>query len=88
MAPTQIVGCQVLPEGYWRPTPCVVIDGDVEGHAFTPTHTATISLSWREEPNGERQIEFTTDDPDARAVLMEVLNRNNGASSDRPAATS
>lgn len=85
MGPTGTIGCRFSPDE-WVATGCTFLDGDVSGHAFTPTHTATISISWREEPNGERQIEFTSDDPDAQSVLMDLLNRTKGENSDRPAA--
>ena len=58
---------------------------DVSGHAFT--RTGTVTMSWTEDADGARQVEFTSDDPETHAVLMDFLNVAT-RSADQAAATS
>jgi len=88
MGPAGGIGCRFWEDDLGRQQyVCAAIpDDDVVGHTLVAEHEATISISWRDEPNGERRIEFTSDDPDAQALLMDLLNRTAGDGSDRPTA--
>lgn len=56
---------------------------DVQGHSFTPTRTATVSLSWSEDPNGEIRVDLQSDDPDAQRILAGLLVREDQAEAAR-----
>jgi len=49
-------------------------DDDVEGHAFTPTRTAEVTMTWSKDENGEEKVNFHSDDPDAEKVLLAIIN--------------
>jgi hypothetical protein len=45
-------------------------------------------MSWTEDPNGQRRVQFESDDPEAQALMLDLLNRTNGDSSDQAGAVS
>jgi hypothetical protein len=51
-------------------------DDDVIAHSATPTHTATMTITWTEDAAGDRHVEVRSDDAEAERILLELLNRH------------
>ncbi len=85
MEPTGMISCRMWDDGFGIQRGCGGYnpDDDVQGHSFTPTRTATVSLSWNEDPNGDIHVDFQSDDPDAQRILAGLLVREDQAEAAR-----
>ena len=72
------IGCRFSPDGGGPDAMCGLAspnDDDVSGHAFVPTHNATITMTWSKDEDSNERVDFTSDDPEAEKLLLAMLNR-------------